>query len=423
MMADEPRPQGWQRHFFPMWFGQAVSLLGSRAAQFALVWWLTQETGSATVLAMATLVALLPEIFLSPIAGAFVDRWNRRVTMIVADGTIALVSLGLAYLYWRGAAEVWHVYVALFLRSAVGGFHWPAMLASTSLMVPDRHLTRVAGLNQTVYGLLSIGGPPLGALLMAALSVAGVMLIDVGTAVLAIVPLLVVTVPQPRQAAAGPRPSIGRDLREGLALIAGRRGLVILIGAITLVKLALTPAFAIIPLLVKDHFGGGAPELSALEAAAGAGMVAGGVLLSVWGGFRRRIFTSLIGIVLLGGGLLAMGLLPDDAFGAALGVILVVGLVTPFIDGPFMAMLQTIIAPEVQGRVFTLLGSLAAMTSPLGLLLVGPVSERLGLQVWYVATGLVCVAVGLGLLLVPAVTGIEEAERPVAAVEPAAPVI
>jgi len=166
-----PAPKHWAANFFTIWTGQAFSLLafsllGSRVAQFALVWWLTQLTGSATILATASLVGFLPEVFLMPIAGAYVDRWNRRITMIVADGVVALASLWLVYLFWTGAIQVWHVYVIMFVRALGGCFHWPAMQASTTLMVPQAHLTRVAGVNQTLYGLLSIFGPPAGALAM-----------------------------------------------------------------------------------------------------------------------------------------------------------------------------------------------------------------------------------------------------------------
>ena len=156
--STEPRPARWAPRFFAIWTGQAFSLLGSMLVQFALVWWLTQTTGSATVLAMATLVAVLPGIVIGPFAGALVDRWNRRLIMIVADSLIALVTLGLIFLYATGRMEVWHVYVAMFLRAALGGFHWPAMQSSTSLMVPKEHLARVAGLNQTMINVTHIPG-------------------------------------------------------------------------------------------------------------------------------------------------------------------------------------------------------------------------------------------------------------------------
>ena len=138
--------------------------------QFALVWWLTETTGSATVLAFASIVAVLPRVFLGPIAGALVDRWNRRLVMMVADSVIALAVVVLAVLYALDAVQIWHIYLLMFIRAAGGAFHWPAMQASTTLMVPERHLSRVAGLNQTLNGVANILSPPLGALLFSSSS-------------------------------------------------------------------------------------------------------------------------------------------------------------------------------------------------------------------------------------------------------------
>ncbi len=160
---DKANLTNWKKRFFLIWTGQAFSLLGSGLVQFALVWWLTRTTGSATVLAGATLAALLPEVFLGPFAGALVDRWNRRLVMIFADAAIALVTFGLVILFWQGNIQVWHVFVALFIRSLGGAFHWPAMQASTSLMVPDDQLARISGINQALRGGMNIIAPPLGA--------------------------------------------------------------------------------------------------------------------------------------------------------------------------------------------------------------------------------------------------------------------
>ena len=142
----------WKRPFFIVWTGQAFSLVGSMLVQFALVWWLTESTGSATVLATATLVGMLPSIVIGPFAGALVDRWSRRLVMMVADGGIALATALLAVIYLGGHMQPWHVYVLMFVRAVGGGFHWPAMQASTSLMVPREQLGRVAGMNQTLAG-------------------------------------------------------------------------------------------------------------------------------------------------------------------------------------------------------------------------------------------------------------------------------
>jgi len=399
----------WKLPFFTIWTGQAFSLVGSRVVQFALVWWLTQLTGSATVLATASMVAIIPEIFLSPIAGAYVDRWNRRIVMIVADGMIALALLWLVYLFWVDAVQVWHVYVVMAVRAVGGSFHWPAMQASTSLMVPDRHLTRVAGLNQTLNGALNIIAPPLGALLMGVMPLHGIMLIDVGTAVLAITSLLLVQVPQPKRDDMGmEKPSIWADVREGLRYIRSWPGLVALIGVAMIIKIALTPAFSLLPLLVSQHFHGGAAQLSLLEAVAGVGIVVGGLALSAWGGFRRKIYTTILGTVILGLGFVALGLTPGGLFWMALVSIFVVGLMIPLIDGPIMAILQGTVAPEIQGRVFTMMGSLIWITSPFSLAVAGPVSDWLGLQVWYVVAGVLCGVTGVALFFVPAMVNIEE---------------
>lgn len=402
----------WKLPFFGIWTGQALSLIGSKVAQFALIWWLTQLTGSATVLATASLVALVPEIVLGPLAGAYVDRGNRRIIMIAADGLVAVASLWLAILFWTGAIQVWHVYVTMFVRALGGSLHWPAMQASTSLMVPKRHLARVAGLNQAMNGALNIVGPPLGALLLVLLPLQGVMMVDVGTALLAIAPLFVVQVPQPRRAdLAGEqanRPSVWQDLLGGLRYIRGWPGLMVLIAVAMIVKVALTPAFSLLPLLVSEHFAGDAAQLGLLQAVTGAGIVAGGLVLSVWGGFRRKIYTTLLGITLLGLGFVGLGLAPGDLFWLALGSTLLVGLMIPLVDGPIMAILQGNVVPEMQGRVFTIMGSLLWITSPIGLAIAGPVSDLLGLQVWFLAAGVLCGVAGLAGFFVPALAHIEE---------------
>lgn len=144
------------RPFFIIWIGQAGSLLGSQLVRFALVWWLTKATGSATALALASLAALLPQIVIGPFAGALVDRWSRKLIMIAADAMIALATLVLAVLFWLNVATVWHIYALLLIRSTGAAFHWPAMQASTSLLVPEQQLPRVGGLNQALSGVAGI---------------------------------------------------------------------------------------------------------------------------------------------------------------------------------------------------------------------------------------------------------------------------
>ena len=403
----------WKFPFFTIWGGQALSLVGSRIATFALVWWLTDETGSATVLAFATLFAMLPGIVFGPFIGVYVDRWNRRITMIVADSAIAAVSLWLAYLFWSGDIQIWHVYVIMFARSFGGTFHWPAMQSSTSMMVPKEHLARISGVNQALNGGLNIVGPALGAMLLKIADIHHIMLLDVATAAFAVTPLLFILVPQPQRTNGNgtdtdSKPSMWAELREGLDYLLKWRGLMILTALALVIKLVLTPAFSLIPLLVTEHFGGEAGELAGLEAAFGVGVIAGGLLLGVWGGFKRNMYTSLLGIFMIGITMLALGVTPPGGFVIAVGLLLIMGAAVSLTDGPLFAVLQGTIAPEMQGRVFNLFGSLISFTSPIGLAIAGPVTDLIGIQVWYVTSGVLCLGMVVWALFIPSLMTIED---------------
>jgi len=396
--------------FLVIFAGQAFSLFGSELVQFALVWWLTQESGSATTLAVASLVGLLPPVFLGPFAGTLVDRWNRRVVMLVADGAIALATLALAALFALGVVQVWHVYVLMFIRALGGSFHWPAMQASTTLMVPERHLARVAGVNQALRGIANIAMPPLGALLIASVSLPVVLAIDVATAPLAIVPLIFVHVPQPaRSPQQGlKQPSVWFDLREGIRFVWRWRGLAILIALISLLHFLAAPAFSLIPIVVTNYFEKGAFELAWMQSASGIGLLVGGVLLSTWGGFKRRVVTVLLGLSLLGGCMTVIGVLPNTAFWWAAGAMFCTSVLAPMIVGSFQAVQQAVVPPEMQGRVFTLARSGMDVMSPLGMAIAGPIADVMGVQGWYLATGGVMVTMGVSAFFLPALMHLEE---------------
>jgi len=406
----QPGAGNWGRRFFTIWSGQALSLFGSALVQFSLIWWLTQKSGSATVLALATLVGMLPQIVLGPFAGALVDRWNRRLIMIFADGTIALFSLLLAYLFATGQVQIWHIYVVMAVRSLGGAFHYPAMAASTPLMVPDEQLTRINGLNQALQGVNSLVAPPVGALLLGILPTQGILLIDVGTALLAILPLLFLSVPQPeRHKEDHPelKPSLFRDVRDGLAYVRTIPGFTAIIFMALFLNFLLVPTGALVPLLVTKHFGKGALELGLLESSMGIGIIAGGILLSIWGGFRKKIATSLMGIIGLGLGVTLVGLAPAHLFILAILGNVILGLMIPMANGPIGALMQAIVRPDMQGRVMSLVNSGATAISPLGLLLAGPVSDWLGIRVWFWLGGILCMLIAIAAFFKPAIMNVE----------------
>jgi DHA3 family macrolide efflux protein-like MFS transporter len=404
--------KNWAGPFFTIWTGQALSLLGSRLVQFALIWWLTRTTGSATVLATASLVALLPQVILGPVVGALVDRWNRRLVMLVADSVVAIATLLLAFLFWRGSVQIWQVYLLLFVRALGGGFHWPAMTASTTLMVPERNLSRIQGLNQMLQGGMGILAAPLGALLLEVLPMQGVLAIDVGTALLAITPLLFVGVPQPEIAVPPAdvleKPSVWREMRAGFRYIWSWPGMMMIALMALMINFLLSPAGALLPILVTEHFQGQAMELAWLQSASGIGVVLGGLALSAWGGFKRRILTSMLGLLGLGLGMGLIGFVPAGGILLAVGLMFVVGLSQPIVNGPIFAVMQATVAPEMQGRVFTLLVSASSAMAPIGLIIAGPVADRFGIQTWYITGGIVTLAMGIAGYFIPAVVNVED---------------
>jgi len=403
-------PQNWTRRFFTIWTGQAFSLFGSALVQFALIWWLTQKSGSATVLAIATLVGMLPQILLGPFAGALVDRWNRRIIMMIADATIAAFSLLLAYLFATDTVQIWHIYAIMAIRALGGAFHFPAMSASTPLMVPENQLTRVNGLNQALQGINALVAPPFGALLLSILSTQGILLIDVGTAMLAILPLFFISIPQPKQREElqqKVKPSLLQDVRDALAYIRTIPGFTAIISMALFLNFLLVPTGALVPLLVTKHFGKGAIELGLLESAMGIGIISGGILLSIWGGFKKKIATSLAGIIGLGIGVMLIGVAPANLFLLAIAGNIILGFMIPIANGPVGALMQSIVRPDMQGRVMSLLNSGATAISPLGLLIAGPFSDWLGIRVWFWAGGIICVMIASAAFFRPIIMNVE----------------
>lgn len=418
--------ENWRLRFFTIWSGQALSLVGSGLVQFALVWWLTTETGSATTLALATLVAMMPGVLIGPVAGVFADRWNRRAILVLADGTVALAALALLAVNLTSEMQVWQIYIALAIRSIAGAFHWPTMAATTTLMVPKEQLTRIGGLNQSLDGFSRIVAPPLAALLLSVADISAVLLLDIVTALIAIIPVLIIAIPQPKRAPEEERSAeetgkmggwVWRDLVDGFNYVRRRRPLVMIVLVAAILNMVLAPAFSLLPLLVNKVFLGGAGELALVETAGGIGVIVGGAILAAWGGFRRRIFTALMGLAGIGVGGLMIGLAPASAFWLVVAGMAIVGAMSAMVNGPIMAVLQVVIEHTMQARVFSLLGSISMAMSPIGLLLAGPFADTFGLRTWYFVGAIVClvlaaVARAMPDLLDVELTGLHEVAEP-----------
>jgi len=408
-----PAPlENWQPRFFTIWGGQAISLLGSQMVQFALIWYLTQQTGSATTLAIAALVGLLPTVVLSPLVGTLVDRWDRRAIMMISDVSIALATVVLALLFAFNVVQIWHIYVLMFIRAVGGGFQSSASGASTVLLVPKDQLARVQGMNQALNGGMNIFAAPLGALLLKALPMQGMLSLDIISAIFAVGPLFFLAIPKPpRSQPAEKKTSVWIEMREGFQYVLTWPGLMVVLLMATLINFLLTPTLTLMPLLVTQYFHGDALQLGWLEAATGGGIIAGGLLLTAWGGFKRRMLTALTCLIVMGAAIVVVGLTPANLIVMAIASMAVMGIMNTLVNGSMGAILQAAIAPDMQGRVFALVLTLATAMSPLGLIIAGPVADRVGVQAWFWVGGGFTALLGVIGLLIPAVFYLEDSPR------------
>ena len=397
------------RAFLAIWTGQAISVFGSELVEFALIWHLTVRSGSAVVLTLATLVQILPRTVLGPFVGVWIDRWNRRYVMQIADALTASVTMLLAALFHLGLVQTWHLYVLLFAGALGQTMHASAFTASTTLMVPKNQLTRIGGLNQVLVGATSILGPPVGALLIETLPIQGILSIDVATALVAVTSLFFVHVPQPTCSTTGGRASIWRDVKRGFTYVWSWRGLAIVTGVSMVLNLMLVPAFSLLSLIVFEHFQGSALQLGWMEAAFGIGMLAGGALLGTWGGFERRINTMFAGVGLLGLMMVVIGAVPANCLFLAIAAMFLVGLGLALDNGAAQALFQVLIAPDRQGRVFATLRALRTLMSPLGLALAGPFTDAFGTQSWMLCAGIGITTMSTAMRFIPDVANIEGA--------------
>ncbi len=391
--------QGWKLRYWAIFLGQALSMIGSALTQFVLMWWITDTTGSVSALALAGFVALLPQALLAPIGGTLADRYSRRLLMIGADAISALCMAVLIWLFLSEQITLWHVYTMMFIRSAMQAFQQPAASASVAMLVPSHFLPRAAGLNQTMIGIMTVAAAPLGALAMSLVPIGWALSIDVFTAVLGIVPLLIFSVPQ-RRASQISKTSLWQEFKEGASLVWHDQGLRRLYLLMTATILVIMPTYTLVPLLVKNHFGGGAPEVAVLEGLAGAGMIAGGVLIAALAPKRAMpwvIWGFAISCIMLG----LSGLASHDQFWLAVACFALSNFCFILGNGPLMALLQMTIPNHLQGRVLALMNMLMGLAAPVGLALATPLGEVIGVRWLFVLLGMLGAVITLVGLLSP----------------------
>ncbi|MCB0033036.1 MAG: MFS transporter [Anaerolineales bacterium] len=364
--------------FTIIWFGQLVSLLGTGMTRFALLIWAYQETGNATTVALLGFFSYVPFVAVSPVAGVLVDRWDRRKVMIGADLGAGVMTIIILSLYAVDGLAIWHLYVAQALAGLFEAFQYPAYAAATTMLVPKEHYGRVNGMRSLAASIAEVFAPILAGLLLVVIDIDGVMWIDVGTFLTAMMTLIFVTIPKPRVSAADETAeghSFRHQLLFGIRYInqrPGLRGLLLIFMGINF--FAAVTYYAILPAMILARSGGSEFALGSVQAMLGAAGVVGGIAVSIWGGPKRRIhgILAFAAVSFLAGDLLfAVGQsLPVWLLAAGVAAFFV-----PFIVAANRSIWQSKVDPAVQGRVFSVQTALQQLTMPLGYLVAGPLAD------------------------------------------------
>lgn len=361
--------------FLIVWFGQLVSLTGSGLTSFALGVWVYKSTGSVTQFSLILLSAMLPCILISPVAGALVDRWNRRWCMIVSDSGAGITTAVLALLLATGSLEIWHIYLAVSLSSVFKAFQLPAYTASTSMLIPKKYLARASCVVRSGEACAQLISPLLGGVLLGIVKLQGVILIDLVTFLFALTTLLLVRFPNTKTAAVSEdgKASIWQDVVYGWTYIAVRPGLLVLLILFALDNFVTGVVEVLFTPLVLTF--ASVTELGTIQSIAGVGMVLGNLTMTIWGGPRSLIcgifafdlFTHMI--------ILAFGLRTSLPLFALLNFLFFFS--TPIINGCCDAIFLRKVAPEVQGRVFATIRMIWMSCIPLAYVVAGPLAERI----------------------------------------------
>jgi DHA3 family macrolide efflux protein-like MFS transporter len=361
------------RAFFIMWVGQTISLTGSGLTGFALGIWVFQTTGSATALTLIAFFGILPIIVFSPLAGALVDRWDRRWTLILSDAGAALTPLLILVMFRLGRTEIWPIYIIVAVSGLFRALQFPAFGAATTLLVPKEQYGRAAGLTQLAGGIGQIISPVLAGILIGLIGITGIFLIDVLTFLFSIGTLLIISIPRPEVSAAGrvARGTLLHEVAFGWHYIVARPGLLGLLLFFASSNFLMGTVIALsTPLLLSFTT---TAVLGTVLSVAGFGILGTSVLMSIWGGPKRRVYGVLGGALMSGVCILLAGLAPSALLIGTTAFFFAAGL--PIVTTSSQAIWQRKVEPDIQGRVFAIRGTIATASLPVAYLVSGPLAD------------------------------------------------
>ncbi|MCS6844702.1 MAG: MFS transporter [Caldilineales bacterium] len=361
--------------FLLVWVGQVISVLASSMSHFGLTIWMFQQTGSATALGLLQVAFIVPFLILSPVAGVLVDRHNRKLMMMVSDLAAAVATGGILLLLALDRLAFWHLYVAAALNGLGNTFQWPAYSAAISTMVPKEQYSRANGLMSLLEAGPGVLAPLMAGALLPIIGLVGILSLDMVTFFVAIAALAIVVVPRPKASAAGAeaRGSVWQEAVYGFRYIFRRPGLLGLQLVFFFGNLFGGMAYTLLAPMVLARTGNNSVALGVVQSAGAVGAVVGGVVMSVWSGFRRRVHGVLLGWALSAVGVALLGV--ARTVGQWIPAAFFAAVVSPLVNTSNQALWQAKVPPDVQGRVFSARRLIAWFTTPISPVIAGTLAD------------------------------------------------
>lgn len=380
----------WKNKIIVFLASQTLSLFGSSLVQYAISWYITLTTQSGIMMTLSIICGFLPVFFLSPFAGVWADRYNRKILIILADVLIALATLIIALVFMMGYREIWLLLVVSAVRALGTAIQAPAVNAFIPQIVPQDKLTKVIATNTSIQSLIMLASPMLSGFLLTIATIETIFFIDVATAATAVLTLLFfLHVPTHSKALDRQKTSYTRDLREGYFYIRNHSFVKTIFLFCAAFFFLAGPVAFLTPLQVARSFGSDVWRLTAIEVIFSAGMMAGGLLIATWGGFENKTHTMVLSSSLTGLCTLALGVTPN--FWIYLVFMGTIGIVMPAFNTPFTVLLQQKVDADFLGRVFGVLGMISSVMMPLSMLVFGPVADLIKIEWLLIGTGILMI--------------------------------
>ena len=409
---DSSADQSLFKGYLAFFAGQQVSLLGSSVVQFVVIWWVTITTKSAWFLGLASVAGFAPIVVLAPFAGVFVDRLNRKWVIGVVDLAQALSTVVLILFFMFGYASLAVVLLVLVFRGCCQAFHLPATEAIVPLMVPRDKLSRMNGLTFLFNGLVTFIGPLVAGVMLLFFSVEQALWIDPITFVVAVVPLFVIRIPSIREGLA--KRSFVEDFYEGLSFVRSSRGLVPLVFLATALNFLLMPASTLLSYFVNVDHHGLEGDFALVAAVSQLGMLMGGLLMIAKSGFKRKMLATMLFILVCFAGYALAAFTPLGWFWFMAACFFLMSFAVAPANVLLRTILQTIVPAQMQGRVNSVLMSLAMAATPLGMMLSGALAAITGTANLFFATAVAGVFVVVGAWFLTDVRHVEGVKQELA---------